>query len=396
MNSQKTVIFLTKFFSPEYGVSHFIRRTGIGLNSLGWKVIVMAEIIEGFPASNSIQLVELDSRHDSVLGFINDVSPSVVCAHTSPYFELLPEIEKFAPCFAFEHGDPTPELFEFDSRERRSIIEYKKRRVYPNISGVVTVSHFIRSEIGVPTAKVIYAGGDHVLDDRNLSVKIHRLHDSDSLIKVASMYRLGRAEAMYKSSDVIRKILEIPDLQLTLIGRGADEDADHYRKMGINVYNGVTDQQRNKILADADCYLSTSLWEGFNSPLVEAQFLGTPGLAFDVGAHPETTPHLLSDVGEFKKYLEKWRRIPSSLKKDGEISANYVQSCFQWSKTVSELDAYMNAILAKGKSRPHSQTRVRIMKERRAIGSNLNKLIRFYRVHGLIKTLIRSLEELLK
>ena len=45
-----------------------------------------------------------------------------------------------------------------------------------------------------------------------------------------------------------------------------------------------------------------------NLPLVEAQALGTPGLAFDTGAHPEFTPLLYRSVADVAEQIAAYHR----------------------------------------------------------------------------------------
>jgi glycosyltransferase involved in cell wall biosynthesis len=42
-----------------------------------------------------------------------------------------------------------------------------------------------------------------------------------------------------------------------------------------------------RIIHEVEFGISVSLWEGFNLPIAELQYLGKPVLAFDLAAHPE-------------------------------------------------------------------------------------------------------------
>jgi glycosyltransferase involved in cell wall biosynthesis len=45
------------------------------------------------------------------------------------------------------------------------------------------------------------------------------------------------------------------------------------------------------VMAQVDAGVSVSLWEGFNLPLAEMQWIGKPVVVFDAGAHPEVVAH---------------------------------------------------------------------------------------------------------
>jgi len=51
------------------------------------------------------------------------------------------------------------------------------------------------------------------------------------------------------------------------------------------------DRELRQIMTECDLGLSFSLWEGFNLPLAEMQWLGRPVFVFNIGAHPEVVVH---------------------------------------------------------------------------------------------------------
>ena len=50
-----------------------------------------------------------------------------IVAHTSPFFEILTVLQSQYPCWAWEHGDPTPELFSGENAENRISIKNTSR-----------------------------------------------------------------------------------------------------------------------------------------------------------------------------------------------------------------------------------------------------------------------------
>ena len=76
-------------------------------------------------------------------------------------------------------------------------------------------------------------------------------------------------------------------MKFTAVGRaGKREPNSLYLKEIISCLN-LADDKIGSAYAAADIFLNTSKWEGFNLPLLEAQFQGVPVLAYNHGPHPE-------------------------------------------------------------------------------------------------------------
>jgi len=78
-----------------------------------------------------------------------------------------------------------------------------------------------------------------------------------------------------------------PRLRIVVVGRGGEAEAEFLRSRGIVPRLNLPDAQMGAAFASADFFVSTSLWEGFNLPLLEAQYQGTPVIAYRLGPHPE-------------------------------------------------------------------------------------------------------------
>ena len=64
-------------------------------------------------------------------------------AHTSPFFEILPELRDEFICVAWEHGDPTPP-FSIMTELSANVKNVKHKHIYPNVDAVVAIA-FCRS-----------------------------------------------------------------------------------------------------------------------------------------------------------------------------------------------------------------------------------------------------------
>ena len=77
--------------------------------------------------------------------------------------------------------------------------------------------------------------------------------------------------------------------------------------------DNCSDELMHRYYSHATCYITASLWEGYGRPVMEAEALGIPAVAYDVGTHKK---HIkkgvcvpLGDEKAFKKaVLEVWNR----------------------------------------------------------------------------------------
>jgi glycosyltransferase involved in cell wall biosynthesis len=69
------------------------------------------------------------------------------------------------------------------------------------------------------------------------------------------------------------------------------------------------DAELKQVMLKADAGISMSLWEGFNLPLAEMQWLGRPALAFSLAAHPEVVAHPWYLCGDAKEMAAKLEAI---------------------------------------------------------------------------------------
>jgi glycosyltransferase involved in cell wall biosynthesis len=230
--------------------------------------------------------------------------------------------------WSWEHGDPDPEFFIWDRQERQAIINRKQRDIYKHLDGVIAISDFIRDEIRYHQAAVIHNGCDHI--EKSASKK-----SDPSRIRVGTLVRLGAGETTYKGRPILTQLyqkltrLDVP-LELHIMGRGTAKDKEALESLGIVVHLNASDEERLEYLSELDIFVSTSLWEGFNLPVVEAQASGTVGIAFDVGAHPETTPFITRGVDDMVSLIEHYCRHPDLLRKHSEMCERWARDRFNW------------------------------------------------------------------
>lgn len=331
------VLFLAARMALGYGVSVVVDELSRRLMSQGFEVDIGCIEADDFCASFP-NLHRLDADSDSLLRHIESNSISHVIAHTSPYFEQLPMIKGHFKRWAWEHGDPSPELFPYDCEERQRIIENKRRNVYPVVDKVIAISEFVREDIGWPLASVILNGADHVPLRPSACAE-------EGVLKVGTLMRMGAGERFYKGGDqyiqLARTLACDGEITFSAMGRGSEVDVRDFRSAGITVHLNGTNDERSSYLEQLDVFVSPSLWEGFNLPLVEAQISGTLAVAFDVGAHPEVTPFVVSDLYECAALLLALRGDRKMLRRYATDAQNFCKSKFRWADAVSKTKALL-------------------------------------------------------
>lgn len=161
--------------------------------------------------------------------------------------------------------------------------------------------------------------------------------------------RLGSGEARYKGVELFEKLIEElhgePGINFSIMGRGTEEDGERWRSKGVTTHLNATDDERSQYLRNLDIFISPSLWEGFNLPLVEAQASGTVGIAFDTGAHPETTPFLLTSIQDAVPLIKTWADNRDQLLRASEISYEFVRAKFKWETTASQFAHVLDEVI---------------------------------------------------
>ncbi len=316
-----------------FGVSVVIAELAYGLLQKGLNIQVgCMEFDDHF--SDRCQILKLAPEADAIDAFIMEHDIDVVIAHTTPYFEVLPHLQSDVETWAWEHGDPTPSLFPLDQAERETIIRNKQMLVYPNIDRVIAISEFIRQDINWPGADIIYNGADH------LPVQPPRKNPANRL-RIGTLMRMGEGERFYKGGDLFAQLAasltKQQNLSFSIMGRGNQEDADYYRRQGIEVHLNASDEERSEYLENLDVFLSLSLWEGFNLPLVEAQVSGKLGIALDTGAHPEVTPFVTTHTSEIRELLLTLNQDRALLYTYSTRAQAHCLDKFRWQNSVNRL-----------------------------------------------------------
>jgi len=330
---------------PGWGVSVVAHEIAERIGLHGWDLLIGC--LSTRDAIGTDGLFEVDATAKAVEAFSRSMGVEVVVAQTSPYFELLPEIAAEFPTIAFEHGDPSPHFFDEDAEERQRVRQNKITNVYPQVSRVLAISEFIRHDIEWPTAALLPNGCDHVVDlgpKDPLSLAERR----GQPLRVGTLMRLGEGESRYKGVDIfvdlVGRFRGGEDAEFTIMGRGDEAHGEYWASLGVEVHLNATDAERSAYLRGLDVFVSPSQWEGFNLPLVEAQAMGTVGVAFDVAAHPETTPCLAENLDEMQHILCVWGRDRELLSEASVEAYHFARAKFSWERTAKLFAKHLDEV----------------------------------------------------
>ncbi len=339
------VLFLAVLMERGYGVSVVVENVARALARLGVRVAVgCSRLGDGF---DGLLVREVAAEAPAVARLAQELECGTVVALTSPFFELLPALAHRLPCWAWEWGDPTPAFFESDREERAEVIACKRRTVYPAVAGVLAGSEYLRSEIEWGDCPVVPAAADHAPDlgPKALDTWLRR---RPGRLRVGTLMRLGYGEARYKGNRLFAELREACGAaglacDFAATGRGTPADASELRAAGIDVALVPTENEKWAFLRGLDVFVTCSLWEGFNLPLAEAQALGTVGLAFDTGAHPEVTPFVMGSVADVVSQLRAYCRSAELLELHSWCSYRFVRGRFSWGETTRRLLEVLSA-----------------------------------------------------
>ena len=377
-----------------FGVSIVAEELARRMPQFGWDLYIGTIRVDGNFSDTPTFLINPDAQE--ILKFCHDWDIDVVLAQTTPYFEVLPHLVGHIPVIVYEHGDPTPVFFAEDGEERERIRQNKIKNVYPHVNKVLASSYFLVHDIEWPAAQVVTLGCDHV-PDLGLKPEMAVSSVGAGPLKVGTLMRLGPGEAQYKGNAIFRELVEQlrsrnSGIEFYVMGRGTAADGDEWSNMGVHPILNAPDDEKAEYLRGLDIFVSPSMWEGFNLPIVEAQALGTVGIGFDAGAHPETALHLASSLNDAISMIEHWNTHREHLAIACERAYKYVHSRFEWNPTAQSMAEHC-ATMVVNKYSCHLGEEAAVSQEK--LGSNvkesndsfLKKVVRTWRREGLIGTM---------
>ncbi|MBN1552323.1 glycosyltransferase family 4 protein, partial [bacterium] len=211
-------------------------------------------------------------------------------AQTPPFYSWLTFLRP--PVILVEHGTPPGKFFKGKmARDLDTMTAHRYNVIYSTLrpgDTVVAISEFIRS--GLPenvsrNAITILNGGDHYpRTTENAKVTFRKtigLSENDIML-----LWVGRIDPFvdYQPYKGLQEFLEVspiirkkyPHCKIVAVGRAEERARKPLEDAGIIPVFNLGKDTMPSAYAAADIFINTSRWEGFNLPLIEAQFQGTP------------------------------------------------------------------------------------------------------------------------
>jgi glycosyltransferase involved in cell wall biosynthesis/cephalosporin hydroxylase len=316
--------------------------------------------------------------------------PDVVLIGGWPFFAAIEVFAEVCPAVVFVEPGAVPlDGFEGGGLVIQKILRDQRSRYLPKATGIAPISQFLADSqtildgVASERIKTILLGADHMeqvlwqnqllqsgadepiaLNQRAKTWFKQRfkprtltpLETVDRLLanKKRLILNLGRWEPnCYKNSecciDLVRQLRKTySDVVVITLADAQKWVVPEDVQQSLVAIGFPDDQELQSIMEKVSLGISVSLWEGFNLPLAEMQWLEKPALVFNLGAHPEVAVHpwfLCEDAGamavKIKAVLDG--KIPAEVRaKEG-----YEQwrSTFNWHRVIHEYEQYLQTLL---------------------------------------------------
>ncbi|MCB1018839.1 MAG: glycosyltransferase [Acidobacteria bacterium] len=252
----------------------------------------------------------LEREWDCIFG--ESGHPDVAFLGGWPFYKAIAVLRDKGVPAVFSDVGVTPNKGQPEGvRQTLDKIRELRRRYLPLASAIVPISDFLAATQSRPDSNeqvpvtTIYPGADHLdfplwkgaqVGARPAGAvvrKVRELQDRGRRV----VLNLGRWEpGCYKNSGAALKLLDKLDqrgVESDLVALAPPEHLGAPQSLAGRVHGvgSPDDDELHEIMRLVDLNVQVSLWEGFDLPLAEAQWLERPCLVFDVGAHPEVASH---------------------------------------------------------------------------------------------------------
>jgi len=180
----------------------------------------------------------------------------------------------------------------------------------------------------------------------------HGFGDDD----VVGLYvgRINPVDQPYKGTaelfDLVPRLRsEYSNFRFVMVGLGTEKDAKLCRESGILPLLNHPDWRMRQVFCGCDLYVTASRWEGFDLPILEAQYFGKPVIGYRLAAHPEVvndgvSGFLVSGRKELREKLGRLIEDKDSREQAGKEGADWAK-LFNWMKCANEFETYFEEIL---------------------------------------------------
>jgi glycosyltransferase involved in cell wall biosynthesis len=288
--------------------------------------------------------------------------PDVLVSGGWPFFELAARAPAYGvPSLFIDAGAVPHDGFSGPALFAQQEVRFLRETYLPFVSRIISISEFVRSsqsepdrgsDFGITTVPLgadhlqnafmqagstpaISEGEEGILSDMDLAIKEGKTH----------VLGLGRFEQVgYKNSpavfEVFTKLSEIsPDTHLIILTGPEQLKVPSALRAMTTCLKTLSDSALVEVMKRCTLGISVSLWEGFNLPLAEMQWLGKPALAFAIGAHPEVVVDpwfLCTSTAEMVRKAARILKhgLPPSIYRLGRYEK--FRERFRWSSTLNQ------------------------------------------------------------
>ena len=376
------ILLCNERFLFRFGADRVLLLLGKGLKRRGHTVYVMANRFDPEPIKAfADKIIEVPQGGDGYLNlneftaewlkaelpklFSGDDRPDVAFVGGWPFFAAIPVFRSLGIKVVFhDYGAVPLDGFKDGQLVTQEKLRSLRREHIPSADAVLSISGFIadsqskRDCAGRVPVRAILLGADHLETNGALPKRspfLKKIFDSRNIadgpgLKV--VLNLGRWEKdNYKNSAALIELMQkvrgdVPGVVALVLSDGADMEIPEDLKKQIVPIGYPSDRELQEIMAGVDAGVSVSLWEGFNLPLAEMQWLGKPVVVFNIGAHPEVVAHswyLAEDLAQMAAKLSACLGKKGLSREEHQGAIERFRANFRWEQVV---DRYERALIS--------------------------------------------------
>lgn len=377
MDNKPKIAFITERMLKGFGVDLVVHKTAEGLARKGYEVTVFAirkdetydnpdYKIETLPCPliwNPLKQEYYSFK--SLKNFLKYLEFDLFIIETFP-FNFFPIFLK-EPCIIVDYGVSSSSGMPWKTKLRLNYMKVTQNMFYfPFADQLITGSKYLKSTLPPwlqAKSKVIYNGVDHYPKENGLKSKVEefkkklRIKKNDKILLYVG--RLNYEKQPYKGTkqlvEIYQKLKSInKNIRLVMAGFGDKEDEKYLKRKEVLPIVNAPVSLMPVLYSACDIYVTATKWEGFNLPLLEAQYFGKPGVCFNIGPHQEVikdkkSAFVVKSKRQFIKRIEelaKNKNLYQKMAYEAEKNAKR----FSWKKAVEKYEKVIKKTLKRSKT----------------------------------------------
>jgi glycosyltransferase involved in cell wall biosynthesis len=294
--------------------------------------------------------------------FTPDTNPDLVLVGGWPFLQALPVFRERSKSVVFmDFGVVPTDGYSEGTRLTLEKLIRLRRENLSSCSLVAGISDFISRTQSIPDSsggvpvKTVLLGADHM--EMGLWPAESGLASQDhyGINLLASLQRQGRPVILslgrwetgcYKNSQGLLELMRmvrstVTDCAVLVLAEPAQMDIPPDLLSTVYPIFFPSDHGLTQIMRRVDLGVSMSLWEGFNLPLAEMQWLGNRALVFNIGAHPEVVAnpwYLCEDTADMAQKIGEVLSGRGPGRVSEEETLKQFRKRFTWDRVVREYE----------------------------------------------------------